>query len=63
LSATLLELAAAGQVVEPVQGLLDLSDAGERRWPSALRRFERIGHSTGPAYAAAVGASALLLGG
>jgi hypothetical protein len=62
LSATLLELATAGQVVEPVHGLLDLTDEGDRRWPAALRRLERIGHSTGPAYAAAVGAAALLLG-
>jgi hypothetical protein len=62
LSATLLELATAGKVVEPVHGLLDLSDAGDRRWPGALHRLERIGHSTGPAYAAAVGAAALMLG-
>jgi hypothetical protein len=62
LSATLLELATAGQVVEPVHGLLDLSDEGDRRWPGALHRLERIGHSTGPAYAAAVGSAALMLG-
>jgi hypothetical protein len=62
LSATLLELATAGQVVEPVHGLLDFGDTGDRRWPGALQRLERIGHSTGPAYAAAVGSAALLLG-
>jgi hypothetical protein len=63
LSATLLELATAGKVVEPIHGLLDLTDAGSRRWAGALHRLERIGHSTGPAYAAAVGAAALLLEG
>jgi hypothetical protein len=60
LSATLLELAAGGQVVEPVHGLLDLR--GGERWAGALDRLLSIGHSTGPAYAAAVGATAVLLG-
>ena len=41
LSATLLELAAAGQVAEPLQALL----AGRE---GALARLLRIGHSTGP---------------
>ena len=44
LSATLLELAAQGQVAEPLQALL----AGRR---GALDRLLRIGHSTGRAYA------------
>jgi hypothetical protein len=61
LSATLLELAARGQVVEPVYGLLDLTDAGERRWPAALARLLRIGHSTGSAYATATALTALAL--
>jgi hypothetical protein len=60
LSATLLRLAAAGQVLEPIHGLLDLGLTGAARWPRALKRLERIGHSTGPAYAVAVGATAVL---
>jgi hypothetical protein len=63
LSATLLELAAAGRVVEPIRALLDLTPAGERAWPAAMRRLERIGHSTGPACAAGVGAALVLLAG
>jgi Protein of unknown function (DUF2877) len=63
LSATLLELATAAQVVEPLHGLLDFSDAGASRWSGALRRLERIGHSTGPSYAAGIGAAAVLAGG
>jgi hypothetical protein len=50
LSATLLELAARGAVMEPVHGLLG------PRWEAALRRLLRVGHSTGRAYAGAVGA-------
>jgi hypothetical protein len=46
LSATLLELAAARQVAEPLQALL----AGR---PGARARLQRLGHSTGRAYAAA----------
>ncbi len=60
LSATLLELALAGQAIEPLQGLLDFDVAGERGWLGALRRLERCGSSTGPAYVAAAGATALL---
>ncbi|MGN6189638.1 MAG: oxamate carbamoyltransferase subunit AllH family protein [Conexibacter sp.] len=63
LSATLLELAVTGQAVEPLQGLFDFSPAGERRWLGALRRLARSGHSTGPAYLAAAGATALLCAG
>jgi hypothetical protein len=62
LSATLLELALAGQVFEPVHGLLDMTVAGEHPWRGALHRLERIGHSTGPTYAAAIGAAGLLVG-
>jgi hypothetical protein len=51
LSATLLELAADGQVPEPLQALL----AGR---PGARARLLRLGHSTGRAYAAAAAASA-----
>jgi hypothetical protein len=63
LAATLLELAARGQVVEPAGRLLDLSPAGERAWPGALRRLERLGHGSGRAYAAGIGAAAWLLAG
>jgi hypothetical protein len=57
LSATLLALAARGQAIEPVHALLDLE---HERWEPALERLERLGHSTGRCYAAAVGAAALL---
>jgi hypothetical protein len=50
LSATLLELAARGAVMEPVHGLLSAD------WRHALRRLQHVGHSTGPAYAAGAGA-------
>jgi len=61
LAATLLELAARGQVVEPAGRLLDLSPAGERAWPGALRRLERLGHGSGRAYALGIGSAAWLL--
>ena len=54
LSATLLELAARGQVIEPVHGLFG------PRWRPALARLLRVGHSTGPAYATAAAGAALL---
>ena len=54
LSATLLELAARGQVIEPVHGLFG------PHWRAALARLLRIGHSTGPAYATAAATAALL---
>jgi hypothetical protein len=57
LSATLLGLAARGQAIEPVHALLDLE---HDRWEPALARLERLGHSTGRCYAAAVGAAAVL---
>ena len=52
LSATLLELAARGQIVEPVHGLFAPS------WRDALARLRRLGHSTGPAYARAAAGAA-----
>jgi hypothetical protein len=61
LAATLLELAARGQVVEPAGRLLDLSPEGERDWPGAVRRLERVGHGSGRAYALGIGAAAWLL--
>ncbi|MBW3602493.1 MAG: DUF2877 domain-containing protein, partial [Actinobacteria bacterium] len=57
LSATLLELAARGEVVQPARPLLDL-DAGEAAWGRALSRLLRVGHSTGRAYALGIGLSA-----
>jgi hypothetical protein len=57
LSTTLLQLAAKGQAIEPVHALLDLQSD---RWEPALERLERLGHSTGRCYAAAVGAAAVL---
>jgi Protein of unknown function (DUF2877) len=50
LSATLLELAARGAVMQPVHELLTPD------WRAALRRLARVGHSTGRAYAAGAGA-------
>jgi hypothetical protein len=61
LAATLLELAARGQVVEPAGRLLDLSPEGEVAWPGAVRRLERVGHGSGRAYALGIGAAAWLL--
>jgi uncharacterized protein DUF2877 len=61
LSATLLELAAAGLVVEPLLHVLEL-DAPAARWRPALRRLLAIGHTTGRAWAMGCGAAALLLG-
>ena len=57
LSATLLALAARGRAIEPVHALLDLE---HDRWEPALARLERLGHSTGRCYAAAIGAAAVL---
>ena len=50
LSATLLELAVRGAVMEPVHGLLTPD------WRQALRRLYDVGHSTGRAYAGGAGA-------
>jgi hypothetical protein len=61
LAATLLELAASGQIAEPAGRLLDLGPEGERAWRGALRRLERLGHGSGRAYAAGIGAAARLL--
>ena len=63
LSATLLELAALGQLAEPAGRLLDLSPDGEAAWPAALARLERLGHGSGRAYAAGIAATTSLLAG
>ena len=60
LSATLLELAAAGAGPKPVHALLDL---GDERWRGALRELEGLGASSGRAIALGVGAAAAVLGG
>ncbi|HEX6698807.1 MAG TPA: DUF2877 domain-containing protein [Solirubrobacteraceae bacterium] len=59
LSATLLELAAAGAAPRPVHALLDLDDA---EWRTALRALERLGASSGRAIALGVGGAAAALG-
>jgi hypothetical protein len=61
LSATLLALALDRRLPEPAARLLDLSPAGERAWPAALTRLERLGHGSGRAYAAGIAATASLL--
>jgi hypothetical protein len=60
LSATLIELAAAAQVVEPLHHVLCLQVDGRERWRSGLGRLLDVGGSTGLAYAAAAGAAASL---
>jgi hypothetical protein len=59
LSATLLELAAAGAAARPVHALLDLDEAD---WHTALRALERLGASSGRAIALGAGAAAAALG-
>jgi Protein of unknown function (DUF2877) len=59
LSATLLELAAAGAAPKPVHALLDLAGG---RWQAALRELEGLGASSGRAIALGVGAAAATLG-
>jgi len=59
LSATLLELAAAGAAPRPVHALLDPDDA---EWRTALRALERLGASSGRAIALGAGAAAAALG-
>ena len=59
LSATLLELAAAGAGPKPVHALLDLTS---ERWGAALRELEGLGASSGRAIALGVGAAAAVLG-
>jgi Protein of unknown function (DUF2877) len=61
LSATLLELAARRQLVEPAGRLLDLGPGAGAAWPAALARLERLGHGSGRAYAAGIAATTSLL--
>ena len=62
-SATLLELAARRQLVEPAGRLLDLGPGAGAAWPAALARLERLGHGSGRAYAAGIAATTSLLAG
>jgi len=62
LSATLLRLAAGGQVIDPVRTLLDLT-AERATWMRALDRLARTGHSTGGTYALGCALAALALAG
>ena len=55
LSATLLELAVTGATIEPLHGLF-----GDH-WRPALARLEKLGHSTGRAYALAAALTATRL--
>ena len=59
LSATLLELAAAGAAAQPVHALLDLADEG---WRAPLGELAALGASSGRAIALGVGAAAAALG-
>jgi hypothetical protein len=59
LSATLLELAVTGQVVEPAGRVLELRGSSVG---SALADLSSLGHSSGRAYALAIGATAWSLG-
>jgi hypothetical protein len=59
LAATLLRLAAAGRVIEPVHRLLDPRD--DEAWRAALATLAATGASTGRAYATAVAATLTLL--
>jgi hypothetical protein len=61
LSVTLLSLALDRRLPEPAARLLDLSPTGEKAWPTALTRLERLGHGSGRAYAAGIAATASLL--
>ena len=60
-SATMLELAIRGRGMAPVQTLLDPLPISPRSLAAGLARVRRVGHTTGPAYAAAIGAVALTL--
>jgi len=60
-SATLLEQAIRGRGIGPVHALLDPDPSRNRRLAGELDRLCRLGHTTGPAYAAAIGAVALVL--
>jgi hypothetical protein len=60
LSATLIELALQGQVIEPMHRLLAIGPNSAQPWRHALRALDRVGSSTGKAYGVATGAAALM---
>lgn len=60
LSATLVQLAAAGWVVDPLRAVLDLA-LPAARWGPELQRLAVLGHSTGRAWAIGSGAAAVML--
>jgi uncharacterized protein DUF2877 len=62
-SATLIELAATGWAIPPLQGLLDLTPAGERAWRSCLATLGRVGSTSGRGCALAAAAACVLLPG
>ncbi|HSK37240.1 MAG TPA: DUF2877 domain-containing protein [Actinomycetota bacterium] len=61
LSATLLALASRRRLPEPAGRLLDFGPAAGTNLPAALARLDRLGHGSGRAYAAGIGATAVLL--
>jgi Protein of unknown function (DUF2877) len=61
LSATLLALASRRRLPEPAGRLLNFDPAAGGNWLAALGRLDRLGHGSGRAYAAGIGAAAVLL--
>ena len=59
LSATLIELAAAGRPIEPVGTLLNIDD--DRRLEEAIGSLRSIGHTSGRIYTRGIGATATAL--
>jgi uncharacterized protein DUF2877 len=55
-SAELIRLAALGYAVPPLHGVLDFSASGELRWRVSLTALERIGATSGRAWALAAAA-------
>jgi Protein of unknown function (DUF2877) len=60
-SATLLELAVRGRAIGPARDLLTPGPVHDRRLGRELAVLRGLGHTTGPAYAATIGAVALHL--
>jgi hypothetical protein len=61
LSATLLALASQRRLPEPAGRLLNFDPAAGGNWLAALARLDRLGHGSGRAHAAGIGAAAVLL--
>lgn len=60
-SSELLQMARAGRAAAPVHSVLDLTPHGEANLVRSLAQLVAVGHSTGRGWAAAIGATALLL--